>query len=321
MAEILKGMPPESNPNLLVGFNKADDAGVFRINEHQALVQTVDFFPPIVDDPYGFGQIAAANALSDIYAMGGTPLTALNIVAFPIKMAPEILQKVLLGGADKIREAGAVIVGGHSIKDTELKYGLACTGIIDVNRIITNAGARAGDRLFLTKPLGTGIVATAVKRNIATRDDAEMLTRQMARLNKTASELMVKHHAGAATDITGYGLLGHVFEVADASGVSIELIFGNLPIMPNAIKYAEAGALTGGADANFEYLNGKVRIAASLSKPQIDILYDPQTSGGLLIALGEKSYEPFRNEAHSVGLEMWEIGRVIPKADFAITIV
>ena len=311
MAEALKEIPPETDINLLIGYNKADDAGVYKINETQAMVQTVDFFPPIVDDPYAFGQIAAANALSDIYAMGATPKTALNIVAFPPKMNPDVFRQVLLGGADKIHEAGAVIVGGHSIKDNELKYGLACTGIIDIDKIISNDNARPGDRLFLTKPLGTGIISTAIKKKMASAEDDTNLTELMAQLNNTASELMVKHHAHAATDITGFGILGHGYEIASASGVTIQISFEKLPLIPNVLKFAEAGTLTGGANANKDYLEDKVKIDGTLTKPQLDVLYDAQTSGGLLISLPEQSVESFISDASESNLFVAEIGRVI----------
>jgi selenide,water dikinase len=320
LADALKDIPTETDANLLIGYNKADDAGVYKINDHQALVQTVDFFPPIVDDPYDFGQVAAANALSDIYAMGATPTTALNIVAFPPKMNLDVFQQILLGGADKIHEAGAVVVGGHSIKDNELKYGLACTGIIEIDNIISNANAQVGDRLFLTKPLGTGIISTAIKKNMATDKDAEELIQLMTHLNKTASELMVKHKAHAATDITGFGILGHACEIANASGVAIEISFDKLPLIPNVLKYAEAGALTGGANANKDYLEDKVTILASLSKPQIDLLYDAQTSGGLLISLSESAAESFMIDAAIAELTVFEIGRVTKKTDFTITV-
>ena len=194
----------------MVGYNHADDAGVFRIGEHLALVQTVDFFPPIVDDPYYFGQIAAANALSDIYAMGGRPLTALNIVGFPKgTMPPEVLTEILRGGKEKIEEAGAIVVGGHSIKDLELKYGISATGLIDPDKVITNSGAKPGDKLFLTKALGTGLITTGIKRNKVSAELTDIVVKQMAQLNRVAAELMVKHEAHSATDVTGYGLLGH----------------------------------------------------------------------------------------------------------------
>ncbi len=320
MAQVLKGVPFKGHPNLLVGFNQADDAGVYKINESQALVQTVDFFPPIVDDPYQFGQVAAANALSDIYAMGGKPMTALNIVGFPPKMRPEVLSRILLGGADKIQEADAVVVGGHSIKNNELVYGVSATGMVDIDKIISNDKAKAGDRLFLTKPIGTGIITTAIKQGKATDKDTKAVIEQMSTLNKQASELMQTFGAHSATDITGYGILGHAHEMAEASGVSIEMEFSRIPIIAGAVDYAELGALTGGANANKEYLEDKVEITLSLLKAQIDILYDAQTSGGLLIAFGSGEAEKFIAEAEKTGLKVHEIGHVIKKQEKTIIV-
>jgi len=313
-------LPKSSNPNLLVGFSKADDAGVFQIDDKRAIVQTVDFFPPIVDDPYYFGQIAAANALSDIYAMGGTPLTALNIVGFPPKMNPKILTEILRGGSDKIDEANAVTVGGHSIKDGELKYGVSCTGIVDIDKIVKNDNAQPGDRLFLTKPLGTGIITTAIKKGMASKEDADEVVRVMAELNRKAAELMVRNGAHAATDITGYGLLGHTFEIAEASGASIRIDFNSLPLLNNVLQYAKDGALTGGANANRDYIEKKVQLSEKLTKPETDLLFDAQTSGGLLIAMPEKSAGAFIKDAENSGLSVFEIGLVVEKDTFAITI-
>jgi len=321
LAELLKKLPAETNPNLLVGFETSDDAGIYKINERQALVQTVDFFPPIVDDPYAFGQIAAANALSDIYAMGGKPLTALNIVGFPEStMPPDILIKILLGGAAKIREAGAVIVGGHSIKDKELKYGLAVTGIINIDRIVKNSGATVGDILFLTKPLGTGIITTAIKRNMAAPEDIDAVTSMMTRLNNIASELMLQFGAHAATDITGYGLLGHAYEMAAASDISIVFHYDTLPLLPNVLKYAESGAIPGGSNANREYLAENVQLAFRMSVPQTDILFDPQTSGGLLISLPKENAAGFIREAVLHQLPVYEVGEVIKRDKLAIIV-
>lgn len=321
MAYVLKNIPVETHPNLLIGFNKADDAGVYRINETQALVQTVDFFPPIVDDPYRFGQIAAANALSDIYAMGGKPLTALNIVGFPAGMPPYLLTEILRGGGEKVNEAGAVVVGGHSIKDKELKYGIACTGIIDIDKIIANDKAVPDDILILTKPLGTGAITTAIKQKKASADDARRVTEIMAGLNRVASELMVKHGAHAATDITGFGLLGHAFEVADASGVSLEIDFDKLPVIENAVKYVADGAVPGGADANREYMESRVDITASIDTAHAGILYDPQTSGGLLIALPADAANAYIKEAGETGIMAREIGKVLTKRQPAIIVI
>ncbi len=320
MADILKDLPVETDPNLLVGFNTADDAGIYKINEKQALVQTVDFFPPIVDDPFIFGQIAAANALSDIYAMGGRPLTALNIVGFPAGMPPYILTEMLKGGADKIHEAGAALVGGHSIKDKELKYGVSVTGIIDIDKIVTNSKAQIGDKLYLTKPLGTGIITTAIKKNAADIESAEYVMNLMTQLNKTACELMLKYGVHSATDVTGFGILGHAYEMASASGVSIKLDFGKLPLIPKAIEYAEAGNLTGGANANIDYLIDKVQILSDLKKAELDILYDAQTSGGLLIALPPEAGDKFMADARSQNLSVAEIGEVVEKSEFGIIV-
>jgi selenide,water dikinase len=317
---VLKGLRFSSDPNLLVGFNKADDAGIYKISETQALVQTVDFFPPIVDDPYAFGQIAAANALSDIYAMGGRPLTALNIVGFPPGMPPDVLVKILQGGADKVQEAGAAIVGGHSIKDKELKYGLACTGLIDIDKIISNDKARNGDHILLTKPLGTGIISTAVKQGKATEAVAAAVVAQMAALNKTAAELMVQHGVHAATDVTGFGVLGHGTEMADGSGVTLKLDFDRIPMIDNVIEYAEQGFLTGGASANQDFLKDRVRIPEKLSKARIDVLYDAQTSGGLLMAFAPDDAERFKAAAVSVGLSVFDIGVAVKRDVFSIIV-
>lgn len=321
MVEVLQNLPTFANSNLLVGIETSDDAGIFRINDRQALVQTVDFFPPIVDDPYHFGQIAAANALSDIYAMGGKPLTALNIVAFPAAtMPPEILSRILQGGAEKVAEAGAVIVGGHSIKDKELKYGIAVTGIIDPEKIIRNVGARVGDHLCLTKPLGTGIITTAIKHDAATAEDVAAVTAMMTQLNSATSELMVKHGAHAATDVTGYGLLGHAYEMAGGSRVSFELEFDRLPLLPNVLRYAEAGHVTGGANANREYLAERIKISPHLTEAQVHLLFDAQTSGGLLIAFSPEAGERFAAEAESRGLAVWRIGVVVAREAAAIVV-
>jgi selenide, water dikinase len=253
--------------------------------------------------------------------MGGRPLTALNIVAFPAKSDPDILKNILLGGADKIHEAGAVIVGGHSIKDPELKYGIAVTGIIDIDKIISNDKARPGDILILTKPLGTGIVATAIKNLKASDEDVKNLSVLMARLNRVASELMIKYSAHAATDITGFGLLGHGYEIASGSDVSMEIQFDSIPIIDNALEFAAQNLLTGGAKANETYLKDKIRVERDLTRPQIDILYDAQTSGGLLISLPEDQAEPFLAEAGKVNLTAVSIGKVIEKQSSTIVII
>ncbi len=302
MADALKLLPQSNHPDLLIGFNKADDAGVFRINDRQALVQTLDFFPPIVDDPYHFGRIAAANALSDVYAMGGRPLTALNIVAFPTSDLPaSYLTDILRGGTEKVEEAGAVIVGGHSIKDKELKYGVSVTGVVHPDKVISNSTAQPGDRLFLTKPLGTGLITTGIKREAVSDELINLVTETMAALNREASELMVRFGAHAATDITGYGLLGHAFEMADGSGVTITLEADRLPLLPQALELAEAGMIPAGANANRDFLNGKVHISDGIDKNLVHVMFDPQTSGGLLIAIDKERAEEFEKELKAQG--------------------
>lgn len=321
MAEALKDLPQSANPALLVGFNKADDAGVYRLNDSLALVQTLDFFPPIVDDPYFFGQIAAANALSDVFAMGGKPLTALNIVGFPVgKMPPSVLTEILRGGNDKIEEAGAVIVGGHSIKDNELKYGVAVTGIVDPNKVIRNSGAKVGDVLFLTKPLGTGIITTGIKRNAVGPDLIQRVVEQMAALNRTAAELMIRHGAHAATDITGYGLLGHAFEMADASGVGFEIFADKLPVLWEAVDLAGQGMNPGGASDNRDFLEGRVKIDPGLDKNLEQVLFDPQTSGGLFISLAPEIAEAFSTALQEAGLPSKVIGRVVEAGGVTLSV-
>jgi len=276
-----------------VGFNKADDAGVFRISESQALVQTVDFFTPIVDDPFWFGKIAAANALSDVYAMGGTPVTALSIVCFPEgQMPPEILSQILAGAEETINESSAVLVGGHSVKDNELKYGLSVTGLVDPARLITNAGAQPGDVLYLTKPLGTGIVSTAIKRDACPADVTERVMKQMATLNKDAAEEALRLGAHAMTDITGFGFLGHALEMAKASNVTLEIDAGAVPLIPEALDFAKAGYLTGGAKDNQSHVGDTLKIVGEIDENILHLLFDPQTSGGLLIAAPEDKTSP-----------------------------
>ena len=311
-----------SDPNLLVGFNKADDAGVYKISDELALVQTVDFFPPIVDDPYYFGQIAAANALSDIYAMGGKPLTALNIVGFPDGNLPiSILHDILRGGNEKIEEAGAVVVGGHSINDKELKYGVAVTGLIDPRRVISNAGAREGDILFLTKPLGTGILTTGIKRGVVDSDLEELVTQQMAALNREAAELMLTFDVHAATDITGFGLAGHALEMAAASSVTIEIDSKALPLLPEVLKLAEAGMIPGGGNANRDYMQDKIAIPDSVSRSLAELFFDPQTSGGLLIALDPKEADKFASELFDRIVNSARIGRVVKRGSLPLVIL
>ena len=275
-----------TDPNLLVGTNTADDAGVYRISADLALVQTIDFFTPVVDDPYWFGAIAATNALSDIYAMGGTPLTALNIAAFPVGTLPlDILAEILRGGADKVREAGATIVGGHTVDDPEPKYGLAVTGLIHPDRILTNAGAQDGDVLVLTKPLGSGIATTAIKRGLASDDLRDTVIALMATLNRAAAEAMLEVGAHAATDVTGFGLLGHLGEMAAGSGLAATISASAVPLLSGVLALAAEGVVPGGSRRNLESLAGRLHWDAAVDETHRLLLGDAQTSGGLLIAL------------------------------------
>jgi selenide,water dikinase len=269
-----------------VGLDTSDDAGVYQLSDEVALVQTVDFFTPIVDDPFTFGQIAVANALSDVYAMGGKPLTGMNLVAFPIKtLSPSILKEILLGGLSKMKEAGVALVGGHSIEDPEIKYGLAVTGLIHPKKILTNATAKVGDKLVLTKALGTGIIATALKGQMASEEAVRKITESMATLNRTASEWMIKCGAHACTDITGFSFLGHALEMATASQVGLLIQSEAIPIFPEAMEYAKIGLVPGGARSNRQFFSCRVEAQSNVDEVLLDILYDPQTSGGLLIAL------------------------------------
>jgi len=292
------------DPNLIVGMERAEDAGVYKLSDDLAIIQTVDFFTPIVDDPYMFGQIAAANALSDVYAMGGKPLTAMNIVCFPIKtMDISILREILKGGLDKMKEAGVTLVGGHSVEDPELKYGLSVTGTIHPSKVLTNVGAKAGDRLILTKPLGTGIINTAIKGGMATEDSIEMVTRYMASLNKKASEVMQEIGANACTDVTGFGLLGHAFEMIEGTGKRIVINASDVPILPEAVNFAKMGMVPGGTYRNREFRINQVDIDSALSPYLIDILFDPQTSGGLLIAVSGKKAQEMVKRLRKEGIE------------------
>lgn len=274
---------------MIVGVETSDDAGVFRLRSDLAIVNTVDFFTPIVDDPYVFGQIAATNALSDIYAMGAEPRTALNIVCFPKgKMDIRVLGEVLKGGAEKVQEAGAVVVGGHSIIDEEIKYGMAITGVIHPDKVIRNVGVQEGDALILTKPLGTGIISTALKKGKASKESVQASVASMITLNNTASKIMRNYPVHACSDITGYGLLGHALEMASGSSVTLILESSKLPILHRAPRLAEKGYLTGGCKRNRDYLKDKITIGKSIREGLVEVAFDPQTSGGLLIALAQK---------------------------------
>ena len=282
LKKVLGGLPPMTHPNLLVGTSTCDDAGVYKISDEIALVQTVDVFTPTVDDAYTFGRIAAANAVSDVYAMGGTPLTALSIIAFPIEELPHTLMTdIIRGGIDALREAGVTVVGGHSIKDhREVKFGFAITGVIHPAQIVTNSNARPGDALVLTKPLGVGAIAFAHQLGKASAAAMDAATQSMIALNKTAAELMLRHGAHAATDVTGFGLLGHLSEMARQSGVTAEIHVEAVPAFPDALAYLRQGIISGGVERNRESAAQFVTFAAGVPEEMQHLLYDPQTSGG-----------------------------------------
>jgi selenide,water dikinase len=316
LARLLAALPPVADPNVLVGMAAGDDAGVYRLDDKTALVQTVDVFTPVVDDPYLFGQIAAANSLSDVYAMGGRPLTALSIVGFPIDdLDGAILEAMLRGGMDKLAEAGCALVGGHSINDVEPKMGFAVTGLIDPSRVVERGAARPGDRLVLTKPLGTGMVAFGAQIGRVSAPCLAEVGAAMATLNRDAGELMVAHGAHAATDVTGFGLAGHLVEMARGSGASVELDLARLPVFGAAAACLEREILSGAIERNQEYAMAWVRVADPAAEPLLPILYDPQTSGGMLVALAPGAAEAFVAAMKEKGHAATSIiGRVMEKA-------
>lgn len=300
----LCGLDLPVDPNLLVGLERADDAGVYRVSDELALVQTLDFFPPMVDDPFSFGQIAAANALSDIYAMGGVPKTAMNIVAFPAKtMDISILRTIIEGGLDKMREAGVVLVGGHTVEDSELKYGLSVTGYIHPGRILTKRNLQAGDRLILTKPLGTGIVATAIKAGLADQELTDRVTLAMTTLNRDAAETMEGFTVHACTDITGFGFLGHLAEMVVDSGHGVRIKAADVPMYPEALEWAAMGLIPAGAYNNRNFRGSFVDFGADVSQRVQDLLFDPQTSGGLLIAVAAGDAERLVDALKAKGID------------------
>jgi selenide,water dikinase len=300
----LCGLELPQDPNLIVGLDRADDAGVYKISDDLALIQTVDFFTPIVDDPFCFGQIAVANALSDVYAMGGVPKTAMNLVAFPIKtMGISVLQRILEGGLDMMRQAGVVLVGGHSIEDKELKYGIAVTGFIHPDRVIQNTGLQPGDKLILTKPLGTGIINTAIKRGAASAAATEKITRLMTALNQQAAAVMQNYPVSACTDITGFGLLGHLSEMIVDTPCGILLYPDRIPVIAEVFEYAKLGFIPGGAFKNKEFRSAMVSFSDQVDPILQNILFDPQTSGGLLIGTPDQSADALLHGLIDGGVE------------------
>ena len=287
LAKMLEGFRTHSDPRLIVGYDKSDDASVYVLDEKTALIQTTDFFPPIVDDPYLYGRIAAPNALSDVYAMGGEPKLALNILCAAEGMADETIRQILRGGYDAAYEAGAIITGGHTIKGAEPIYGLAVSGFVDPQKVLTNSNAKPGDVLILTKPLGVGILTTGAKADMVEKEVLDRIYAQMATLNKAARDIMVQYPVHSCTDVTGFGLMGHSFEMAQGSGCTIHIQTGKVPYHPEALELASMGLVPAGAYRNRQYAQAGAAVRGSISLALEDILYDPQTSGGLLFALPE----------------------------------
>jgi selenide,water dikinase len=311
---VLAKLPVQSDPNVLIGFGTADDAGVYQLSPDLALVQTVDFFTPIVDDPYTFGQIAATNSLSDIYAMGGRPISALSIVGFPNRTDNlGILENILLGGLSKMREAGCTVIGGHSIGDEEIKFGYAVTGLIDPRRVLSNATAQAGDKMILTKRIGTGIIATAIKKNRASEVSTRAAIESMCLLNRDASEVALKFRVHSATDVTGFGLLGHARGMAVASNVSLVFDSTKVDFLPEALDYSREGHLPGGLKRNREFLEGCVDFAPGIAEEICNLFYDPQTSGGLLMAVQAEDAPALSSALRERQVPVQTVGEVIAR--------
>ena len=330
---MLSRLPRQTDPNVLVGFETNDDAGVYLLTDELALVQTVDFFTPIVDDPYLYGQIAAANSLSDVYAMGGRPVSALSIVAFPEKGDPDLMEQILRGGLSKMVEAGCSVVGGHSIRDDDMKFGYAVTGLIHPQRVWRNVGAVPGDALLLTKAIGTGVISTALKNNRATAESLDASVTSMVRLNRDAAEGLAEVDAGlgdrargdhsihAVTDVTGFGLLGHAREMAASSGVSLEMDHTQVTYLTGAIEAARGGHLAGGLKNNREFLGDCVGFAAGVLEEFRNLLYDPQTSGGLLVAIAQEAADTAIAALASRSVAAQIVGQVLPKRSPLIQVI
>ncbi|MGQ9603995.1 MAG: selenide, water dikinase SelD [bacterium] len=323
LEQVLAKMPVVKDSNVIVGIDTADDAAVYRISDDVAIVQTVDFFTPIVDDPYDFGAIAAANSLSDVYAMGAKPLFALSVVGFPSSRLPTwVLESILKGASDKAREAGVLIIGGHTVDDTEPKFGLAVTGVVDPKRVIKNSGARVGDMLVLTKPIGTGILTTALKRGIIDEEMKKLLVATMASLNSKASEAMQAVGVNACTDVTGFGLLGHLLEMVRASNVSAEIKISEIDFLPQALDLAASGCIPGGTMSNVEYTSPHVKYAEGISDLMKTLINDAQTSGGLLISVPESRLDQLTSKLNSSGCsQIAVIGRIVEKGGSWIVVL
>jgi selenide,water dikinase len=313
---VLPKLPRQAHPGVLIGFDAADDAGVYQVAPDLALVQTVDFFTPIVDDPYTFGKIAAANSLSDVYAMRGRPVSSLAIVGFPAKsVSPDVLEQILRGGLEKMQEAECAVIGGHSIGDDEIKFGYAVTGLIHPARVVSNAGAQPGDRLILTKRIGTGVVATALKKQWASAAAVSAAVESMLQLNRAASETLGDFEVHAATDVTGFGLLGHSRGVALASGVSLRFDHTEFEFLPGGLQYAREGFLAGGLKNNRDFLAGCVYFAGEVPEDIRHLLYDPQTSGGLLISVAARDSEGLLASLRERSLPAHMVGEAVTRTD------
>jgi selenide, water dikinase len=317
----LKMLPRQSIPEVLVGYENSDDAGIYQLTPEVVLVQTVDYFPPIVDDPYTYGQIAAANALSDVYAMGGQPKTALSVVGFPVKGVEfSVLGDIMRGGLDKLNEAGVALLGGHSVRDDEIKFGYAVTGIVETKNIKENKGARPGNRLILTKPLGTGLITTAVKRSNPSPEHVQAAIRTMSQLNRRASEICLKFKVDAMTDITGFGLTGHASEVAKASRITVHLDHRKLPLLPGTLAYSREGFCAAGLTNNRDFFGPHVQIADTVPPDVQNVLFDPQTSGGLLIFCQPQDADALLKELRAAELDAVEIGSTSEASSHLLTV-
>lgn len=315
MAQVLCQLPKTYDENLIVGLDTSDDAAVYKINDDLAIIQTLDFFTPVVDDPYTFGQIAAANSLSDVYAMGGEPKLAMNIVCFPNCLSPDVLTEILKGGHDKVKESGAVLVGGHTVEDDEPKYGLSVTGFVHPNKVLTNGDAKPNDLLVLTKPIGTGIINTAIKGGLAAQNHYDEAVKVMTTLNKFAIEAGNKVGINGCTDITGFGLLGHGLELAEASSVTLKINHKDIPLIEGALEFAQMGLVPAGAYSNEVYIGDKVKISSDIPREIVDVLYDPQTSGGLLMSVPEDKVDKLLEELKNTPTSFGVIGKVLDKED------
>jgi len=321
LAQVLCHLPKVYDENLIVGLDTSDDAAVYKINDDLAIIQTLDFFTPVVDDPYTFGQIAATNSLSDIYAMGGEPKLALNIVCFPNCLPPDVLVEILKGGHDKVKEAGAILVGGHTVEDDEPKYGLSVTGFVHPKKVLANSAARVGDLLVITKPIGIGIINTAIKGGLADKDSYEQAVKAMTTLNKYAKDAAEKVGVNGCTDITGFGLLGHGLEMASASQVSLKIDHNKIPLIKGALKYAQMGLVPKGTYSNEQYIGNRVKFADYIERNMVDILFDPQTSGGLLVSVTEDKVDALLQELKNTPTEYAVIGEVVEKQDHLLIVV